>query len=151
MVVRDARRGREVFDEAKGCWPMIQANRPLSPHLGVYRWQVTNGLSIIHRMTGVGLSVGAVVLTAWLVSIAAGPDAYLGLRGWLDSPLGVLFLLGWTFCFFYHLCNGIRHLCWDAGYGFDLAQARRSGMAVVAGSVALTAIAWLIALFGGGA
>jgi succinate dehydrogenase / fumarate reductase cytochrome b subunit len=129
---------------------MTPTNRPLSPHLGIYRWQVTNGLSIVHRLTGVGLSVGALVLAAWLVSIAAGPDSYLGVRDLLGSPLGVLLLFGWTFCFFYHLCNGVRHLFWDAGYGFEMPQARRSGVAVVTASVLLTALFWLIAVLGGG-
>jgi succinate dehydrogenase / fumarate reductase cytochrome b subunit len=128
---------------------MAHANRPLSPHLGIYRWQVTNTLSIVHRLTGLALSAGAVVLTAWLVSIASGPDAYLALRGWLSSPLGVLLLFGWTFCFFYHLCNGVRHLFWDAGYGFEMPQARASGIAVVVGGLVLTTVFWLIVLLGG--
>ncbi len=105
---------------------MGHANRPLSPHLGVYRWQVTNTLSILHRLTGVMLAIGALALTLWLVSLAAGPDAYLGFIGLAGSPPGVLLLFGWTFCFFYHLCNGIRHLCWDAGVGFEMPQARAS-------------------------
>jgi succinate dehydrogenase / fumarate reductase cytochrome b subunit len=129
---------------------MSEINRPLSPHLSVYRWQVSNGLSIVHRLTGVGLSVGALVFTAWIVSVACGPAVYLGMQGWLGSPLGLLCLFAWSFCFFYHLCNGIRHLFWDAGYGFELAQARRSGMAVVAGALVLTVAFWLTALTGGG-
>lgn len=127
---------------------MEQANRPLSPHLGVYRWQISNTLSILHRMTGVVLSLGALALTGWLVSLAAGPDAYLGVVDVLGSPPGVLLLFGWTFCFFYHLCNGIRHLFWDAGHGFELRQARRSGLVVVAASIALTLALWLAILAG---
>lgn len=129
---------------------MSQPNRPLSPHLGVYRWQISNTLSIVHRMTGVMLSLGAVVFTAWLVALAGGPDAYLGVIGVLRSLLGVLALAGWTLCFFYHLCNGIRHLCWDAGLGFEIAQARASGKAVVAAAVVLTAAFWLVVLTGSG-
>lgn len=129
---------------------MGQANRPLSPHLGVYRWQVSNTLSIIHRLTGVLLAFGALALTVWLVALASGPDAYLGIVGLFGSPPGVLLLFGWTFCFFYHLCNGIRHLCWDAGLGFDLARARASGMTVVVCAVLLTLVFWIAVLAGGG-
>lgn len=129
---------------------MGQANRPLSPHLGVYRWQVSNTLSIIHRLTGVLLAFGALALTVWLVALASGPDAYLGIVGLFGSPPGVLLLFGWTFCFFYHLCNGIRHLCWDAGLGFDLARARASGMTVVVCAVLLTLLFWIAVLAGGG-
>ncbi|MCC7258037.1 MAG: succinate dehydrogenase, cytochrome b556 subunit [Gammaproteobacteria bacterium] len=129
---------------------MTQPDRPLSPHLGVYRWQVSNTLSIVHRLTGVMLSAGAVVFTAWLVATAGGPDAYLGVVGVLRSPPGVLALVGWTFCFFYHLCNGIRHLCWDAGYGFGISQARASGFAVVAAAVLLTVVFWLVVAIGNG-
>ncbi len=129
---------------------MSQPNRPLSPHLGVYRWQISNTLSIVHRLTGVMLSLGAVVFTVWLVALAGGPDAYLGVVGVLRSPLGVLALAGWTLCFFYHLCNGIRHLCWDAGLGFEIAQARASGKAVVAAAVVLTTAFWLVVLTGSG-
>lgn len=129
---------------------MAQTNRPLSPHLGVYRWQVSNTLSILHRLTGLMLTAGAVVFTVWLVAVAGGPDAYLGVVGVLRSPPGVLLLFGWTFCFFYHLCNGIRHLFWDAGYGFEIRQARASGFAVVALASALTIVFWLVALTGSG-
>lgn len=129
---------------------MGQANRPLSPHLNVYRWQVTNTLSIVHRFTGVMLALGALALTGWLLALASGPDAYLAVLAVLDSPLGVLLLLGWTFCFCYHLCNGIRHLCWDAGYGFEMAQVRASGTAVVVVALLLTALLWILVLAAGG-
>jgi succinate dehydrogenase / fumarate reductase cytochrome b subunit len=130
---------------------MTDMNRPLSPHLGIYRWQWSNTLSILHRATGVMLALGAVVFTAWLVAIASGPDAYLGVVAWLGSPVGLLLLFGWSFCFFYHLCNGVRHLCWDAGYGFGLARARATGLAAAAIAVLLTVAFWLVALTGGGA
>jgi succinate dehydrogenase / fumarate reductase, cytochrome b subunit len=129
---------------------MAQLNRPLSPHLSVYRWQVSNTLSILHRITGVGLALGGVVLAIWLVTMATGPDAYLALVGLLGSPPGVLLLLGWSFCFFFHLCNGIRHLFWDAGHGFEVAQARRSGYAAVGAAVLLTLAFWLVMLTGSG-
>src|SRR5262245_34993553 len=129
---------------------MARPKRPLSPHLGVYRWQVSNSLSILHRLTGVMLAFGALAFTCWLVGIAAGPDSYLGVVGWLRSPIGVLLLFAWSFCFFYHLCNGLRHLVWDAGYGFEIRQTRASGIAAVAVSVLLTGAFWAVALTASG-
>lgn len=125
---------------------MNNAQRPLSPHLSVYRWRITSGLSILHRMTGVANSIGVLLLVAWLVSIASGPEAYASVHGFIDSWLGRLLLAGWTFTFFYHLCNGIRHLFWDAGKGFEMHQVTRSGIAVVAVSVVLTVATWLMLL-----
>jgi succinate dehydrogenase / fumarate reductase cytochrome b subunit len=130
---------------------MAQPKRPLSPHLGVYRWQVSNTLSILHRLTGVMLSLGGLAFTAWLVGVAAGPDSYLGVLGWLQSPLGALLLLAWSFCFFFHLCNGVRHLAWDAGYGFEVAQARLTGIAALAAALFLTGMFWVLALTWGAA
>lgn len=129
---------------------MAQPDRPLSPHLGIYRWQISNGLSIIHRLTGMALSLGALLLTAWLVAAASGSAAYDGLAGWLQSPLGFLLLLGWSFAFFYHLCNGIRHLFWDAGHGFEIRRSNMTGMLVVATACVLTLLFWITALAGGG-
>lgn len=128
---------------------MARQERPLSPFL-IYRWQITNSLSIVHRLTGVMLSIGAVLLTAWLVAIAGGPASYRVLAYWLGTPPGMLLLLGLTFCFLYHLCNGIRHLAWDAGYGFELRSARASGVAVVIAAATLTVAFWLVVLTGGG-
>jgi succinate dehydrogenase / fumarate reductase cytochrome b subunit len=129
---------------------MGQTNRPLSPHLGVYRWQVGNTMSIVHRLTGVMLALCAVAFTGWLVGIAAGPEAYALVVGALRSPPGVLLLAAGSFCFFYHLCNGVRHLFWDAGYGFEIAQARTSGLAAVAVALVLTLLFWFMALGAGG-
>jgi len=123
----------------------------MSPHLGVYRWQVSNTLSILHRATGVMLSLGGLVFTTWLVSMSRGPDAYLGVVGWLRSPLGALLLFGWSFCFFFHLCNGVRHLAWDAGYGFAVPRARATGYTAVAVAVLLTILFWGLVLASGGA
>ena len=106
---------------------MPEINRPLSPHLSVYKWQVANTLSILHRATGVFMSLGAVAFAAWVISAAAGEQSYTLVLGWLASPLGLLVLFGLSFAFFYHLGNGIRHLVWDAGYGFDKQVARMSG------------------------
>ncbi len=120
-------------------------NRPISPHLQIYRLPFNAVLSISHRLTGIALSLGSVVVVAWLVAAAAGPRAYATAGVILGSiPIQVLMFL-WTYALFYHLCNGVRHLFWDAGYGFDLAVTRRTGMAAVAAAGLLTVAAWLIA------
>ncbi len=124
---------------------MADVQRPLSPHLQVYRWQITNTLSILHRLTGVGLGIGTIALTWWLVAAAAGPDYYAMVVDWLTSWLGRLVMLGFTWALFYHLCNGIRHLFWDAGRGFELDTVNRTGWAVVVLSVVLTLVAWIAA------
>jgi succinate dehydrogenase / fumarate reductase cytochrome b subunit len=128
---------------------MSQVNRPLSPHLGVYKWQVSNTLSILHRLTGVALSIGALALLAWIVGAAMGPHAYEAVRSSLAGPLGMFILFGFSASFFYHLANGIRHLFWDAGYGFDKEFARLSGWATFVAAVAVTALFWLMVVSGG--
>ena len=123
---------------------MVRNDRPLSPDLQIYRPQLTSVLSITHRLTGIALSIGSPLLVGWLMAASAGPSAYAMLHGFLASWLGLLLLLGWTFSLFFHLCNGIRHLFWDAGYGFDLQTIYASGWAVVAISIGLTLTAWII-------
>jgi len=125
---------------------MSPVSRPLSPHLQVYRWQISNTLSILHRLTGVALSVGAFALVSWLLALASGQGSYAQFSWVFTSLAGQFFLIGWTFCFFYHLCNGLRHLAWDAGYGFDKSVARRSGIAVVTAASLLTLAFWVLAL-----
>ncbi len=128
---------------------MAKAERPLSPHLQVYRWYLTMGLSIGHRVSGIGLAVGLVLLTWWLLALASGPDAFAFVESVKDSVLGTLVLFLYTFVILYHLCNGIRHLVWDFGYGLDPEVAFRSGQAVLIASGGLTLLLWLIiALFG---
>lgn len=116
--------------------------RPLSPHLQVYRFQWTMLWSIIHRITGVGLALGSILLVWWLIALAVGPDYFAFVQGMLSSWVGRLLLLGWTWAMFYHLCNGIRHLFWDAGWGLEIDTARNTGLAVVAGSILLTLVFW---------
>ena len=125
---------------------MARSDRPLSPHLDIYRWEISNTLSILHRLTGVMLSAGALVLVGWLLALAAGRDAYSGLYAWLAGPLGLLMLFGWTFCFFYHLGNGVRHLFWDIGRGFEQHRARLTGVIVVIFSIVMTLVFWVTAL-----
>jgi succinate dehydrogenase cytochrome b subunit len=118
---------------------MAGVERPVSPHATIYSWKVTNTLSILHRLTGVMLSVGLLVLVCWLIALASGADAYARVAAfygaeWFKLPLGV-----WVFCFFFHLANGIRHLCWDVGFGFGQVQIRAGGWAVVVTAVVATA------------
>ncbi len=116
--------------------------RPLSPHLQIYRWQITMLMSIAHRITGVALAVGTLLLVWWLVALAAGPAAFAQAQGFIGSWFGLLLLFGWSVALFYHLCNGIRHLVWDAGRGFEISSMYASGYAVLAATAALTVIAW---------
>ncbi len=102
--------------------------------------------SILHRVSGILLSAGVVLVTAWLVALAAGPEAFDRVQGLLASPVVVALLVGWTLALFYHLLNGIRHLFWDAGMMLDLGPARTSAIAVAVGSLLLTAIVWLVPL-----
>ena len=122
---------------------MKSADRPISPHLQIYRWQLPMTLSILHRAAGVALSAGAILLVWWLVSAASGPDAYEGVADFLGSWLGLLMLFGWTVSLFYHLCNGIRHLVWDTGHALDLKSIYLGGWLVVGGTALLTVIAWI--------
>lgn len=122
---------------------MTSQNRPLSPHLQVYKPQLTSVLSILHRMTGVALAVGALLLVCWLVAAASGPAQFAAVQEFNGSWFGRLLLFGWTFALFYHMCNGIRHLVWDSGHGFELPQVYRSGWTVVVAAVVLTGIAWV--------
>jgi succinate dehydrogenase / fumarate reductase, cytochrome b subunit len=126
---------------------MAPPDRPLSPHLQIYRWELTMVLSILHRMTGVALSVGLLLLVCWLLAAAAGPEAFEPVQALLGSPLGLLLLFGWTFALFYHLGNGVRHLVWDIGLGLERRQARISGWVVIVFSVLATALAWAVVAF----
>ncbi len=121
---------------------MSNPDRPLSPHLSIYRWPITMAASILHRATGIAMSVGLVVLASWLISAAAGPDDYLMFQHAMSTLPGRLLLIGWSLAFFYHLSNGIRHLFWDAGMGFERAQANRSTWMVFVSAVLLTSLFW---------
>jgi succinate dehydrogenase / fumarate reductase cytochrome b subunit len=127
---------------------MASAQRPLSPHLQVYRWQITMAMSIVHRATGIVLSGGAVVLVFWLLALASGPDAFKTAQAIAGSWFGYLCLFAWTFSLFYHLANGIRHLVWDMGYGFEIKQFYASGWITLLASIGLTALAWVAGLYG---
>jgi succinate dehydrogenase / fumarate reductase cytochrome b subunit len=115
-------------------------SRPLSPHLGVYKFMYTMSLSILHRLTGCVATVGFLVFVWWLMALASGPADYAAAMRRLSSPLAQLLLAGFTFSFVYHFCNGIRHLVWDTGRGLERAQARRSGVMVIVAALLLTAL-----------
>lgn len=119
-------------------------SRPLSPHLQVYRWPISMVLSISHRATGIALSVGTLLLTWWLVAAASSDKAFAAVQGFLGSWLGVLLLLGWSAALIFHFCTGVRHLVWDAGYGFDPPRYNQSGWAAVIATAVCTLLVWII-------
>jgi succinate dehydrogenase / fumarate reductase cytochrome b subunit len=125
---------------------MSPAERPLSPHLQVYRWQLTSVMSILHRFSGVALSLGAILLVWWLGATADGPEPYADVQRFLGSWIGLLLLFGWSLALFYHLSNGIRHLAWDTGRGLELKSVYAGGWAVLGLTAALTIVAWAIGL-----
>ncbi|MGC2856496.1 succinate dehydrogenase, cytochrome b556 subunit [Novispirillum sp. DQ9] len=125
---------------------MKSTTRPLSPHLQIYSFKLHMAMSIFHRITGVALIVGTLLLVYWLAAAANGRAAYETAAGFLGSWFGYLLIFGWSVALFYHLCNGIRHLMWDAGQGFEIEQIRKSGIVVLAATAALTVLAWILGL-----
>lgn len=123
---------------------MSTVQRPTSPHLQIYKWGAHMALSIFHRITGVALGAGMLLLTWWLIALASGPDAYASFTECMSSTLGKLVLFGFTYALMLHLCNGIRHLFWDMGRGFELETTARSNGLVILGSIVLTLLAWLV-------
>jgi succinate dehydrogenase / fumarate reductase, cytochrome b subunit len=118
--------------------------RPLSPHIGVYRWPVTMAASILNRATGIALSAGLLFLVWWLVAAASGPAAFALVQEFLHSPLGVLMLLGWTASLFYHLFAGMRHLLWDSGIGFAKPGLNPVSWAVFGATGIATILVWVV-------
>ena len=123
---------------------MTARNRPLSPHLQIYRPQLTSVLSITHRASGVALALGTLLLVWWIASVVRGPDSFALVQHFIASFVGRLLLFAWTWALFFHLANGVRHLAWDAGLGFDLESTTVSGWLVVAASAVLTLVTWLV-------
>ncbi len=121
---------------------MAATQRPLSPHLQIYRPQLTSVLSITHRATGVALAAGTGLLVYWLLSLAGGEASY---EAALGSWFGRLILFGWTLALTYHLCNGIRHLGWDLGFGLDIDTVYLTGKTVVGASIVLALVIWGLA------
>lgn len=125
---------------------MTPAERPLSPHLQIYKPQLTSVLSITHRATGIALTIGTPLLVWWLVAAATSESAFAAASWFFGTWFGLLLLFGWSFAFFFHLCNGIRHLVWDTGYGFELRTTYATGWTVVAASGVLTVVAFIAGL-----
>ncbi len=123
---------------------MARVPRPLSPHLQIYRPQLTSVMSMLHRISGVTLVGGTLLLTWWLVAAVEGPEEFEVVQGVIGSWYGQAVLLGFTLALFYHLCNGIRHLVWDLGLGLELDSVYRSGRAVIIATVLLTVLSWMV-------
>jgi succinate dehydrogenase / fumarate reductase cytochrome b subunit len=123
---------------------MSDTKSPLSPHLSIYRWPITMTISTLHRVTGVAMSVGLIVLCAWLISAAAGAADYERVVSLLSTMIGKLMLIGFSFAFFFHLANGVRHLVWDVGYGFEKHQANASAWFVLLLAGGMTAAFWML-------
>lgn len=123
-------------------------NRPLSPHVSIWRWHATMASSIAHRMSGVVNYIGAVLVTVWLAALAAGPEAYSVVEALMAGPVGVLVtlaLVGFTLSLVYHMLNGVRHLAWDMGYGFDPKGSNLRSILIFAGAAVITAAIWVLA------
>jgi succinate dehydrogenase / fumarate reductase cytochrome b subunit len=125
---------------------MHGVQRPLSPYW-IYRWEITMWLSSLHRITGLLLSLGAVTLAVWLIALATGADSFAAVVRVYGSGAFKVLLAGWAFCFFFHLANGVRHLAWDLGYGFDPARIRTTGRIVIVVSLLATAAFVYAAIF----
>ena len=122
--------------------------RPLSPHLQVYRWQVQMVTSILHRATGIVLVVGSLIVTWGLLALAAGPESWSTFTAFTRSAIGFLILFGWSWSLAFHLLNGIRHLLWDTGHGYDIPTVYKTGYTVFVLTVVITAAIWFLALGG---
>jgi succinate dehydrogenase / fumarate reductase, cytochrome b subunit len=130
---------------------MADTQRPLSPHLQIYRWQVQMMTSIVHRATGIALAVGGLLVVCGLWNLAAGEDSFNRFKAIIGSQIGTVLLIGWSWALFFHLCNGIRHLVQDAGLGYDIPQFVRSSWLAVVGSIVLTVLVWTYVMTAGGA
>ncbi len=124
---------------------MANDSRPLSPHLQIYRWQITMTLSILHRVTGFGLGLGALLVTWWLMAAAQGEERFNTFQAFAHSPIGKLMIFGWVWSFVFHFLNGIRHLVWDTGRGFTIKQAANSAWFVLILSVVGALVIWCAA------
>ena len=129
---------------------MPQPARPLSPFTTIYRWPLAMALSILHRITGIAIAVGLLLVVWLLLGLANGPPSYAAARAFCGSWFGLVLLFGWTWALTFHLANGVRHLFWDVGRGYTIQQAKASGVAVVAASLAMTALIWVCVFAQGG-
>ncbi len=118
--------------------------RPLSPHLQIYRPQLSSVLSIMNRVTGIAISVGSLMLVCWLVAAATGPQAFDRVQWFLGSPIGLFVLFGWTASLMYHFFGGLRHLAWDAGWGYELDRMHLTGWLTIGATVVSTSLIWVL-------
>lgn len=124
----------------------LVASRPISPHLSVFKLYYTMVMSGLHRITGLGMVVGIPFFAWWILSAAAGEEAFASTQWFWASPIGLLFLFGWTFCLFYHLANGIRHMLWDIGIGLEIEGIKTGGIVMAGSAVVMTVLAWIVAI-----
>lgn len=122
-----------------------EQRRPLSPHLQVYKFALTMAMSIMHRITGVGLYLGTLLLAWWLIAAATSASAFADVSWFMGSLLGRLILLGFTWALFHHMLGGIRHFIWDAGYGMDHPQREYLAQGTLIGGLVLTILVWIVA------
>ena len=141
-VMKDVRDALFVAQRTDGSL----VRRPMSPHIGIYRPQLTSILSILNRMCGIAISFGTVLLVWWLVAAASGPKPFATVQRVIANPIGLIVLFGWTFALLYHFFGGLRHLAWDAGRGFSLPATYRSGWAALIATIAFTVLVWAIGL-----
>lgn len=123
---------------------MAQGSRPLSPHVQIYRWYLAMATSIVHRVTGIGLSLGLVLFTWWLAALASGPESFATVQAVMHNFFGWLILFGFTAALFFHTANGVRHLFWDAGLGFEKETARQMSIVTIAVAGGVTIVFWLL-------
>ena len=124
--------------------------RPLSPHLQIYRWTLTMALSIVHRVTGIALYFGTLLLAWWLIAVASGPGAYAYVQAFIGSIIGKLIVFGYTWALLHHLLSGLRHLVWDLGYGFKASEREALTWGALIGGISLTVLVWIVAYTVGG-
>ena len=118
--------------------------RPLSPHLQTYRFTLTMAMSIVHRITGVALYFGTLLLVWWLIAAASGPNAYAVVQWFMETLVGRLILFGYTWALIHHMLGGIKHLIWDLGYGFGPVEREWLTLATLIGSIGLTLVLWIV-------
>jgi succinate dehydrogenase / fumarate reductase, cytochrome b subunit len=118
--------------------------RPISPHLDIYRWPLPMLMSILHRITGVGLYFGTLLMAWWLIAAASGPNAYATFGGFINSIFGRVILFGYTWALIHHMLGGIRHLIWDTGRGFEPNEREWLSLATAIGSIGFTILLWAI-------
>ena len=136
---READAGESFMAETKA-----RVERPLSPHLLIYRWPLPMAMSIAHRITGAGLYFGTLLVAWWLIAAAAGPNPYATVAGFMSSFLGRLILFGYTWALLHHMLGGIRHLIWDTGRGFSQSEREWLSLATLVGSIVLTFVLWVL-------